>query len=452
MTTHFTKLSGSGLFAKAARGLAFVASGFVLAQGMRFASNLLLTRLLFPEAFGLMALVSMVMVGLSMFSDVGLGPSIQSSRRGDDPAFLDTAYSVQVLRGALLWLLGCAFAWPLASFYDAPEMIQILPVAAFASLIAGLAPIRVETANRHLALGRVTAIDLVSQAIGILIMIGLALWTKSVWSLVWGNIATAAVRLWLIAMLLPGPPSRFRWEAESVRELLRYGGWIFLSTAFGFLLSQGDKAILGRYLTLESLGVYNIGYFLASFPAMLLSALVARTFIPIYREVAASGSAQSRRRLRKMRFTLTGTVLLLMAAIALGGRELVAFLYDARYAGAGAVVVAIVCLQLPHVVMATYDSSALAAGDSRGFFLLSAVKAVLQTTLFLIGAHYCGLAGALLGQGAAAVLMAPATMLLAARHKAHDPLHDLCFGLAAAGIAALALSRAAEDLRQLTLL
>ena len=71
-------------------------------QGL--ASNLILTRLLFPEAFGLMALGSVVLVGLQMFSDAGIGPSIAQSPRGDDPEFLDTAWTAQVLRGVILWL------------------------------------------------------------------------------------------------------------------------------------------------------------------------------------------------------------------------------------------------------------------------------------------------------------------------------------------------------------
>ena len=59
--------------------------------------------LLFPEAFGIMALVSVVLVGLAMFSDVGIGPAISQHKRGDDAAFLDTAWTINVVRGAALW-------------------------------------------------------------------------------------------------------------------------------------------------------------------------------------------------------------------------------------------------------------------------------------------------------------------------------------------------------------
>jgi O-antigen/teichoic acid export membrane protein len=432
-------MARKGLFARALRGSAFIAMGYAGGQAMRLAANLILTRLLFPEAFGLMALVTVVMIGLTMFSDVGIGPAILGNKRGDDPRFLDTAWTVQVIRGGLLWGMTCALAWPLAVFYRAPDLAQMLPVAGLTLLIAGFNPTRIETANRHLALGRVTALDLASQAIGIVAMVALSLALQSVWALVWGNIAGAIAKLALMTALLPGHRNRLAWERQAAGELIRFGGWIFLSTACGFLLMQGDKAILGRYLSLESLGVYNIGYFLASFPMLLAAAVVGRVFIPIYREVAADGSVAVHRRLRRMRMGMTGLVLALLAAMALAGVPLVGVLYDPRYAAAGAVVVAIACVQMPQLLVATYDQAALAAGDSRGFFAVSAIRAGLQTAMFLAGAEMGGLAGALTGQAAAGILSMPASLWLARKHGIHDPRHDLTFAILAAAIAASAL-------------
>ena len=79
--------------------------GYGCSQLLRFGSNLLLTRLLNPKMFGVMAIATMVMVGLAMFSDLGLKPSVVQSRRGNDAAFLNTAWVTQILRGLLLWLL-----------------------------------------------------------------------------------------------------------------------------------------------------------------------------------------------------------------------------------------------------------------------------------------------------------------------------------------------------------
>lgn len=460
MQTPTPALQGSGLFARVLRSSAFVAGGFVLGQGMRLASNLILTRLLYPEAFGIMALITMIMVGLTMFSDVGIGPAIMSSKRADEPRWLDTAWTLQVLRGAVLWAIICALAYPVALFYDSPELVQILPVAGFSLVLAGFNPTRIETANRHLALGRVTALDLASQALGIGAMVVMALATSSIWSLVWGGLVGVGSKLVLTTLFLPGHRNRFAWDKSSASELLHYGGWILLSTACGFMLLQGDKAILGRYLSLESLGIYNVGYFLASFPMMLTAAVMGRVFIPLYREYAeqqsralsdpaaggAARAATQRQKLRKMRFGMTGLIFAMLTVMALAGVWLIGLLYDARYVAAGAVVTAIACVQLPSLVVASYDQSALAAGDSKGFFTITAIKAVGQTLGIWLGAELGGLTGALIGQGLSALLIAaPASMMLARRHKVQDPLHDAVFLTASLVLLATVFATQSQD-------
>ncbi|MBL9057749.1 MAG: oligosaccharide flippase family protein, partial [Rhodobacteraceae bacterium] len=147
------RLSGQGLFARALRGSMLTAGSYAVTQALRLGSNLILTRLLYPEAFGVMALVSVALVGLAMFSDMGVGPAISASPRGDERDFLDTAFTLNVARGAVLWAATCALAWPMARFYEAPELFQLLPAAGLTLLIAGFNPKRIDTANRHLLLG-----------------------------------------------------------------------------------------------------------------------------------------------------------------------------------------------------------------------------------------------------------------------------------------------------------
>lgn len=429
----------AGLFARAMRGSAFTAGSYAIAQVMRLGSNLILARLLFPEAFGLMALVSVVLVGLAMFSDVGVGPAISQHPRGDERAFLDTAFSINVARGVLLWGLTCALAYPMAAIYTAPDLMQLLPAAGITLLISGFNPTRIDTANRHLLLGRVTLLDLISQIIGIGCMVALAFALQSVWALVIGAIIGSVAKLVITSKWLPGAANSFCWDKAAGRDLIHFGKWIFLSTACGFLLAQGDKAIFGAYLSLTELGVYNIGYFLASFPVLLAGAVVGRIMIPLYRDHPPSASEANFTKMRRLRFGVTGGTLILLAVLALVGVALVGVMYDARYAGAGAIVVAIACVQMPGVIGMTYDQSALAAGDSRTYFGLMALKATVQTGAFLIGVAQGGLLGALLAQAIALVVLHPAIVLLARKHRAWDPLHDAVFFAAAAALAGFAL-------------
>lgn len=432
-------MRGTSLFARAMRGSAWVILGFGAAQIIRLASNLILTRLLFPEAFGLMALVTVFTVGLTMFSDVGIGPSIARSPRGDDPDYLNTAWTIQVFRGFGLWMVAILLAWPVSVFYDEPQLAVLLPISGAALFIAGFDPTRIETANRHLLMGRITLLDLGSQIVGIVAMTLLALWWQSVMALVVGNLVSVTVRLVASNIYLPGDRNRFRWEKEAASDLITYGKWIFLSTVFGFFSLQGDRAILGKYFSLAMLGVYNIGYFMASFPMLLGHNITGRLLIPIYREKPPGASAENFAKLRKMRFALTTGLMFLVLLMAFIGQPLIGFLYDARYVDAGAIVVLLACFQIPMVIGMSYDQAALAAGDSRGFFVVSAIKATLRIGLLLVGASGWGLLGALIGLIVAGVLSYPADIWLAIRSRAWDPLHDAVFAFVGGGLGALAI-------------
>lgn len=422
-------LRGDSLIARAARSSALTVAGFGASQVIRLATNLILTRLLFPEAFGLMALVSVVLLGLGQFSDVGIGPSIMQSKRGDDPDFLNTAWTIQAIRGTGLFLAACLLAWPAARFYGEPDLMAMLPVAGLTLLITGFNPTSLETAHRHMRLGRLTAIDIMTQIAGVLIAIALAWWLRSAWALVISGVASALVQLWAYRAFLPGIRNRFRWEPAARRELIRFGKWIFLSTVCGFVFSQSDKIILGRYLELGAFGIYNIGYFLASFPLMLGSMVNQKIVIPIYRECPPAESPENFRALRRMRMPMTAALLLLVTAFSALGVWLVGLLYDARYQGAGAVVVLLALMQIPTIIQLTYDQAALAAGDSRRFFVLTLARAVFMVAGLIGGLEAAGLLGAILGQGLARLAVYPVTVWLARRVGAWDALHDALFAL-----------------------
>jgi O-antigen/teichoic acid export membrane protein len=422
-------IRGQGLAQKALRGSALTMLSFGGMQAIRLASNLILTRLLYPEVFGLMTLIMVIIQGLNNFSDVGITPAILQSKRGDDRTFLDTAFTMQAIRGVILWLGCCILAVPAARFYAVPELMWFLPVAGTTAMIYGLLPTKIETANRHMQMGRLTLVELATAAMTTLITIILAAMLGSAWALVIGLILGSVVKVLMVRYWMPGPPNRFHWDRDCAAELIRFGKWIMPSTVVGFVISQGDKAVLARLLTLTHLGIYNIAYFLASFPQMLGTAVISRMMIPIYRSAAEDPSPRQLRRVRQVRAVLTGTLMLLLAVLAVMGDDLVQLLYDDRYAEAGPLVTLIALASIPALIGLSYDQAALAGGDSRGFFWVTLVRAVLFLGLFTLGALEAGIPGALAGQALAATLAYPMLVRIARKHGVWDPWHDLGFAI-----------------------
>lgn len=437
MSRLFSAFSGSGLMARVLRSASWLMVGYGGSQALRLAANLIMTRLLFPEAFGIMTLVTVVIVGLSLFSDVGVGPAIAQNPRGDDPDFLNTAWTIQVFRGCMLFAVACLLTIPVARFYHEPDLVKYLPVGALALLVSGFFPTRIETAHRHLLVGRLTVLDLASQAIGIGFMVIYAELTQSVMALALGGVVSAVAKLILTHFLLPGPVNRFRWERAAADDLIHFGKWIFLSTALTFVISQGDRAILGRYLSIDMLGIYNIGYFLGSFPMMAGLSMIGRIMIPVYRDKPPAENATNRQHLSRLRAGMSlsiGLALLLMAAI---GPQLVGLLYDDRYQLAGPMVTLISLAFYPRLVILTYDNVALAMGDSRSYFVVMMVRAVFQILCILVGLAYFGLVGGIVSMALATIASYPAVVWLARKYGAWDARHDIVAVLA--GLLATAL-------------
>jgi O-antigen/teichoic acid export membrane protein len=251
-------------------------------------------------------------------------------------------------------------------------------------------------------------------------------------------------------MFLPGAPNRFHWNTEAARDLINFGKWIFLSTLCTFVVTQGDKAILGKYLTLENLGIYNIGYFLAGFPQALAAMVMGRVMIPLHRQCPPHESRENFNKVRKTRFMMTAAILSMQFTAALLGIWVVDFLYDDRFQAAGSVVVVIACMGVPYLIGMTYDYAALGRGDSRGLFFLQLAKATTQTTLFILGMEYYGLPGALTGVWISQILVYPLVVRLAWKQGAWDPWHDAFYASLGAVLTVFVLWFHQNDLQVLS--
>jgi O-antigen/teichoic acid export membrane protein len=225
-------------------------------QGLRLVNSVVLTRLLFPEAIGQMTLVTTLIVGITLLSDIGLAPSVIQSQRGDEPGFLNTAWTLQAIRGGALWIVALMLAWPAAILYKDPRLTLILSVLALSTLIQGLFSTSILTLSRHMGVRMQFMIEFSTQIVAMIVTITCAYYWRNVWALVVGNLMSLLFKLALShSPLVPGIRNHFQWDRTALKDILHFGKWIFLGTAFFFFASQADKLFLGRYVSLALLGI-----------------------------------------------------------------------------------------------------------------------------------------------------------------------------------------------------
>lgn len=424
---------------RALRGSLWTILGFGSNQVLRFGGNLVLTRLLFPEAFGLMALVQLFMQGLQMFSDLGIVPSIIQNRRGDDPAFLNTAWTIQVMRGATLSLVACVIAYPAAQLYQEPLLVQLLPVAGLTAAISGFNSTKLATVNRSLQLGPLTLLELGSYSVGLITMVGLAWVYHSVWALVIGGLVTTALKTGGSHYLLPGPKNSFCWERQAFKDLYQFGRWIFLGTLLTFLAGQGDRLVLGWVLDVKVLGIYTLAVALAAMPWQVIQRLVDRVLFPSYSEVYRESPEHMYAVLRRSRLIMIGCSWLASLVFIAFGQQLVNLLYDARYADAGWMLQIIACGSLVAVLSGTYDGVLLARGQSQLATVLLAIQIAIQFSAMALGFSLSGQHGLIIGIAASRWILYPFKMMFFVRLSLWQPEIDLPFIGVASLIAALFL-------------
>jgi O-antigen/teichoic acid export membrane protein len=437
----------SNLRRRVLRGAAAGLAGQAGSQLLRLGGNLILARLLFPEAFGVMALVWLVVNALAMLSDVGVRSSVIRDDRGDDPRFLHTAWTLQVLRGVLLWIVASGMAIPMARFYEEPQLSQIIPVAALVGLISGFESTRLLTATRRIHLGGVVAVELAGQAIGAAAMIGWALVDRSVWALVVGGLARTVARVVLSHLLLPGPRDRFGWDRDAASRIVGFGKWILVSTALTFLATRLDVVLLGKLVPLGALGVYSIGVMIAQVTQTPASTLARAVLLPALAEARRAGPAVLEQRLKRARGLVLPAVLVAVVGAIATAPAFIEILYDERYRDAGWIA-QLSMLPLWFVFLQFTARSALEAlGNSRALAAGNAVKLVVTGVGCMLGYRLGELPGLILGVGLGA-LCGYATIAAALRAAGISTLRqDLAWtlaGLALGGLVGLGPRWAAE--------
>ncbi len=401
--------------------------GYATSQAIRLGSNLILTRLLFPSMFGVMAIVSAIMAGLVLFTDLGLRENIIQSRRGDDPVFLNTVWSIQILRGVSLWLISVLlsaglyvadhYGWVATrTVYASPLLPFLIPVSTLAVLIAAFEPTWTSTASRKLQQSKITLIELSSQLGSILVMLVWVWLDRSIWALVVGGLSANIIRNIIVYYIIPGEPNRWQWEREAVQEVFHFGKWIFLASIVGFLFNNGDRLLLGGLITAQELGVYTVAFFLVSSISHMVSRLVGNVAFPALSEARRERPTELRRVYYHFRLLFDAGLLFFAGFFYMTGESIIHLLYDSRYHEAGRIM-EILALLLVAVRYNLADQCFIVLGKPKYMTYLIAVRTTAMFLLLPWAYRHYQLTGAIWAIVASYFISIPVTFYL--KHKLH---------------------------------
>lgn len=315
---------------RAVRGGMLLFAGGGAENGFRFLRNIVLARILAPEAFGAIAIVLAFNALLESFTEVGIKEAIIQNPKGDDRAFLNGAWWFAFGRSVVLYLTAFFAAPPLAGFYGDPELTALMRVVFLSILFNGMMSSAAYAAVKRMDFGRWVALFHGGSLAGIALTVGLAFWMRNVWALAIGYAAEAAFRLILSYALCPFRPG-FELDRESTRSLARYSRGMIGLPILTFIFLRADVFVLGRLCTVQELGLYSMAANLARIPAQFASTIVSRVVMPMFSEVQGDMG-----RVNEMILRFTSIIVLLTSPllffVIVYGESLLRLFYGPQYA------------------------------------------------------------------------------------------------------------------------
>lgn len=272
-------VSEPGLGRAAARGAAITVGGQLARMGLQIVAVIVLSRLLAPSDFGVIALALLVIGFGELFRDFGLSQAaVQASTLSHDQR--SNLFWVNTGIGVVLAVLCTVAGWPLAAISGEPQVTAICQVLASTFLINAMAAQYRAGLMRQLRFAALAALEVGAAAAGLAVAIAAAGVGFGYWALVAQQLTTVTITMLGMVLLgrwLPRPPNR----DGDIRGFLRFGWNLVGSQIFTYASANIDTAIVGLTTSSSMLGLYNRAYQLIVVPVGQVRSPLTNVAVPV---------------------------------------------------------------------------------------------------------------------------------------------------------------------------
>ncbi|MCP4536818.1 MAG: lipopolysaccharide biosynthesis protein [Chloroflexi bacterium] len=248
-------------------------------NALAFIRIFILARLLLPEHFGQMGIALLVLSVLDTFSMTGFNIAL-IQRKAAKP-YLDTAWTVQILRGMLLFLLLILVSNPIAQLFNEPTVKTLIRLLSVRVLVQGFYNTGILFFQKELEFSKHFAYLVIMSVTEFVVTIVVALVTKDAWALVWGSVAGAIAGLIASYWTHPYRP-HLQFDKAKAKEMFQFGRWVLSGSSLLFLFMNGDDFLVAKLLGAASLGLYQTAYRFSNLPTSLIADAIAEVTFPAF--------------------------------------------------------------------------------------------------------------------------------------------------------------------------
>ena len=376
-----------------ARGFLWTTGIYASSIAVRFLTSVALSHLLAPAILGVIVIAQTVRIGAELLGDLGLEQSVIRSAHGDDPRFLNTAWTVQLLRGGAISLLCFALAPFFASLFGVS--LAVMATIAAAPMLNALASTSVFSVARRLDIKGRNLFELIAETFGLLINITLALTMPTVWAPVLGLLLTVAVRS-AISYCLPHPRHHLLLDKAFIREILGFGKWIALSSAALYATSYSDRFYLGGLVSLQLLGIYGLARAISDLPVSLSNRLGYLVIFPVVAADRETVGTASRAHLTPVRRQFLSLAAIGIATLMAWSDWVVSLFYDSRYQAAGWMLFLLLSSSWVAVLAAFNEAVILGRSKPQAVSIANLCRILFLILGLPLGFHLYGLPGTII--------------------------------------------------------
>jgi O-antigen/teichoic acid export membrane protein len=394
----------------------------LVSQGAALFRYVVLARLLGPEQLGLAATLVVTSSFFDMISDTGADRFLIQNRDGDEPAVQRLVQLVLVVRGFVSAGLMVLFAVPIAYFYNTPGLAKGLMVLALSPFINGFLHLDVRRAQRGHDFRPQANCMITGETAGLAATVLAAWLTHSFTAILYGLITRALVIV-LMSHRQGERPYRLAWDRQHAPALARFALPLMLNGFVLFIVSQGDRVIVGNQLGVKALGYYSAVMLLIFYPSVVLGSYLNAIYVPL---IAAQRDSDVNR--NRVSDGFRGRTLLLALAMVVGfavvAPALVPLLFGGRFSQSALLVALIGVLQIARFMLGCPTAVALALGRSTTV-LASNLAHIFAFAGAIIGLRLLGgLLGVVVGFAVGELIANIIAQLMTNRDMARSPFHQ----------------------------
>lgn len=372
------------------RGTSWLMAGRLVSNLLGLASTLIAAHLLLPADFGLMAIAMSVFGLASAVVELPVGAALVQMKTATKEDF-DTAWTINVLRGLIVAVLMLASAWPVAAIMGDERLAGLIAALAAYPLVTGLRNSWFEQYVRDMDFRREALLDVLAKLASIVVIVWIALATRSYWALPAGVVASAAVAALATYILRPQLPG---FSLSRFRKFFGFSLWVGLGNVADSFRDAATTFFLGRMVGNARLGAFSVGSQFGERLELVLYAPMERTLFAAFASIQDDIERVKAAYLKALHMGFA-IILPVCAGMALISPEIIAVALGPGWGEAATVLAFIAPATALYLIAGLSNALANALGFPRALFRYKVLSLLIHLPMMFAAIHYYGLTGAL---------------------------------------------------------